>query len=44
MGWGIMDTLHPLRGLWHKSEIYKINGVELNAIETGILRYCFNKY
>ena len=39
-----MDTLHPLRGLWHKSEIYKINGVELNAIETGILRYCFNKY
>ena len=44
MGWGIMDTLHTLRGLWHRLEIYKINGVELNAIEIGILRYFFNKY
>ena len=43
MGWGIMDTLHPLRGLCHKSEIDKINGVELNAIEIDILKYCFNK-
>ena len=33
IGWGIMDTIHPLRDLWHKSEIKHINLEEVNAIE-----------
>ena len=36
MGWEIMDTLHQLRGLWHKSKIDHINGVKLKATVIGV--------
>ena len=34
--WGIMDIIHPFRGLWYKSEIDHINAVELETIENGV--------
>ena len=44
VGWGIMDTLHQLRGLWHKSEKDHINGVKLKATVIGVWTYCSNKH
>ena len=41
--WEIKDTINPLSVLWHKSEIYHINEVELKAIEIGVWTYCSNK-
>ena len=34
--WGVMDIIHPFRGLWYKSEIDHINVVELETIENGV--------
>ena len=30
----------PLRDLWHKSEIYHLNTVELKSIEIGVWTSC----